>query len=74
MTQADEWLNDPEPVLVVDIDGDVRAYQIQILSLPFVSGRPTRLEYAGAGENRPYASGSYRRVLPPCGSERDRPQ
>jgi hypothetical protein len=29
--EADEWLNDPEPVLVVDIDGDVRAYPIQIL-------------------------------------------
>ncbi|MBT8246209.1 MAG: DUF3179 domain-containing protein [Acidimicrobiia bacterium] len=28
---ADEWLNDPEPVLVVDIDDDVRAYPIQIL-------------------------------------------
>ena len=28
---ADEPLNDPEPVLVVDIDGDVRAYPIQIL-------------------------------------------
>jgi hypothetical protein len=28
---ADEWLNDPEPVLVVDIDGDVRGYPIQIL-------------------------------------------
>lgn len=28
---ADEWLNDAEPVLVVDIDGDVRAYPIQIL-------------------------------------------
>ena len=31
VTEADEWLNDPEPVLVVDIDGDVRAYPIQIL-------------------------------------------
>lgn len=29
--EADEWLNDPEPVLVVDIGGDVRAYPIQIL-------------------------------------------
>ena len=28
---ADEWLNDPEPVLVVDVDGDVRAYPIQIM-------------------------------------------
>lgn len=28
---ADEWLNDPEPVLVVEIDGEVRAYPIQIL-------------------------------------------
>ena len=31
VAEADEWLNDPEPVLVVDIDGDVRAYPIQIL-------------------------------------------
>lgn len=29
--QADEWLSDAEPVLAVDIDGDVRAYPIQIL-------------------------------------------
>ena len=28
---ADEWLNDPEPVLVVDVEGDVRAYPIQIM-------------------------------------------
>jgi uncharacterized protein DUF3179 len=28
---ADEWLNDPEPVLVVDVDGDVRGYPIQIM-------------------------------------------
>ncbi len=28
---ADEWLNDAEPVLVVDVDGDVRAYPIQIM-------------------------------------------
>ncbi|MCL1693844.1 MAG: DUF3179 domain-containing protein [Actinomycetia bacterium] len=28
---ADEWLNDQEPVLVVDINGDIRAYPIQIL-------------------------------------------
>ncbi len=31
VAEADEWLNDPEPVMVVDIDGDVRAYPIQIL-------------------------------------------
>ncbi len=29
--EADEWLNDPEPILVVDIDGDVRGYPLQIL-------------------------------------------
>jgi hypothetical protein len=28
---ADAWLNDVEPVLVVEIDGDVRAYPIQIM-------------------------------------------
>ncbi|MEN8237826.1 MAG: DUF3179 domain-containing protein [Actinomycetota bacterium] len=28
---ADEWLNDPEPVMVVDVDGDIRAYPIQIM-------------------------------------------
>jgi len=28
---ADEWLNDVEPVLVVDVDGDVRVYPIQIM-------------------------------------------
>lgn len=31
VAEADTWLNDPEPVMVVDIDGDVRAYPIQIL-------------------------------------------
>jgi hypothetical protein len=31
VTDADEWINDPEPVLVVDVDGDVRAYPIQIM-------------------------------------------
>ncbi len=31
VAEADEWLNDQEPVLVVDVDGDVRAYPIQIL-------------------------------------------
>lgn len=31
VAEADEWLNDPEPVLVLDIDGDVRAYPMQIL-------------------------------------------
>ena len=30
--EADEWLNDSEPVLMVDINGDVRAYPIQILT------------------------------------------
>ncbi len=30
--EADEWLNDAESVLVVDIEGDVRAYPIQILT------------------------------------------
>ena len=29
--EADEWLSDSEPVLVVDVDGDVRAYPVQIL-------------------------------------------
>ncbi|MCL1601369.1 MAG: DUF3179 domain-containing protein [Actinomycetia bacterium] len=31
VSDADVWLNDVEPVLVVDIDGDVRAYPIQIM-------------------------------------------
>ena len=31
VAKADDWLNDPEPVMVVDIGGDVRAYPIQIL-------------------------------------------
>ncbi|MCH7668125.1 MAG: DUF3179 domain-containing protein [Acidobacteria bacterium] len=31
VSEADVYLNDPEPVLVVDIDGDVRAYPIQIM-------------------------------------------
>jgi len=31
VTEADEWINDPEPVLLVDVDGDVRAYPIQIM-------------------------------------------
>ena len=31
VSEADEWLNDAEPVLVVDLNGDVRAYPIQIL-------------------------------------------
>jgi hypothetical protein len=31
VAEADEWLNDPEPILVVDIDGDVRGYPMQIL-------------------------------------------
>jgi hypothetical protein len=31
VTHADAWLNDVEPVLVVDVDGDVRAYPIQIM-------------------------------------------
>jgi len=31
VAEADAWLNDAEPVLVVDVDGDVRAYPIQIL-------------------------------------------
>ena len=29
--EAGEWLQDPEPVLVLEIDGDVRAYPLQIL-------------------------------------------
>lgn len=29
--EADEWLSDNEPVLVVDVDGEVRGYPIQIL-------------------------------------------
>ncbi len=31
VSAADAWLNDVEPVLVVDVDGDVRAYPIQIM-------------------------------------------
>lgn len=31
VAQADAWLEDAKPVLVVDINGDVRAYPIQIL-------------------------------------------
>ncbi len=31
VNEADEWINDPEPVLVVDVDGDVRVYPIQIM-------------------------------------------
>lgn len=31
VSAADEWLDDREPVFVVDINGDVRAYPIQIL-------------------------------------------
>ncbi len=31
IAEADEWLNDTEPILVVDLNGDVRAYPIQIL-------------------------------------------
>ncbi len=29
--QADAWLDDTEPVVVLDIDGDVRAYPIQVM-------------------------------------------
>jgi len=29
--EADAWINDVEPVLIVDVDGDVRAYPIQIM-------------------------------------------
>lgn len=31
VSEADEWIHEVEPVLVVDIDGDVRAYPIQIM-------------------------------------------
>lgn len=31
VSDADVWLNDPEPVMVVDVDGDVRAYPLQIM-------------------------------------------
>lgn len=31
VSAADAWLNDVEPVLVVDVNGDVRAYPIQIM-------------------------------------------
>ncbi len=31
VAEADAWINDVEPVLVVDVDGDVRAYPIQIM-------------------------------------------
>ena len=30
--EADEWLEDREPVIVMDIEGDVRAYPLQILT------------------------------------------
>jgi hypothetical protein len=28
---ADEWISDEEPVVVIDVDGDVRAYPVQIM-------------------------------------------
>ncbi len=31
VADADEWLSDTEPVLLVDVEGDVRAYPVQIL-------------------------------------------
>ncbi len=31
VADADDWLNDVEPVLVVDVEGDVRVYPIQIM-------------------------------------------
>ncbi len=31
VAQADEWLADTEPVLLLDIDGDVKVYPVQIL-------------------------------------------
>ena len=31
VAEANEWLNDAEPVLAVDVNGDVRAYPIQIM-------------------------------------------
>jgi hypothetical protein len=31
VSEADEWLTDEEPIVVLDIDGDVRAYPVQIM-------------------------------------------
>ncbi len=47
---ADEWLSDQEPVEVVDINGDVRAYPLQILIWheivnDVVGGKPVAVTY-----------------------------
>ena len=31
VTTADEWIDDQEPVVVLDVDGDVRAYPVQVM-------------------------------------------
>ena len=31
VASADQWLADPEPVQVVDLNGDVRAYPVQVM-------------------------------------------
>lgn len=48
--EADEWLEDPEPVQVVEIDGTVRAYPIQIMiwheiTNDVVAGKPITVTY-----------------------------
>ncbi|MFV2040268.1 MAG: DUF3179 domain-containing protein [Acidimicrobiales bacterium] len=47
---ADEWLSDTEPVLLLDIDGDVRVYPVQILMWheivnDVVGGEPVSITY-----------------------------
>ena len=48
--EADEWIRDNEPVQVVSIDGDVRAYPLQILVWheivnDVVGGEPVTITY-----------------------------
>ncbi|NHZ70194.1 MAG: DUF3179 domain-containing protein [Proteobacteria bacterium] len=50
VADADDWLNDVEPVLVVDVEGDVRVYPIQIMMWheivnDTVGGRPLAVTY-----------------------------
>jgi hypothetical protein len=47
---ADEWLTDEEPVVVIDIDGDVRAYPVQVMIWheivnDVVGGEPVAVTY-----------------------------
>lgn len=49
-TEADEWLEDAEPVQVLDLNGDVRAYPLQILIWheivnDVVGGKPVAATY-----------------------------